>query len=414
MKRFVLALVLVGLVASMAVAQTQDRVQYSQKADLFVFPYVVVKWDNNNTPANPADDKIVQDVFISVINDATSGVYFKMYYVDAYNCHGVDARIYLTGNDPAYFSALTGVGGGVGGGADIGVAPSFKAINPAGYQDGVNAKDRILSGYIVGWAVDAQNYPIGTNQLAASATVVDYKTESAWEYKPWAFRSAFTTNKPGEPTILRLNWGAGEYQNCPEQLLLDFWASGSAAFGPSINPPVVNSVQEFELTLLTAYMDFRPVPAYPEVPTTSVQVLSWNEMEQPVSGTQKCLTCWDSTLGANYGYMGAASPFALSTLGTDKGKARLWPAATPACSRPANPNSNPPIPEKPAVNLPILGVAHKIISWGSDRVAKAGSALTGMGARTDGVIFTPADQGEPPTAPINVGVKGSPVLRVSQ
>ena len=391
---------------------TSDRAQCSHKADLFVWPYVVLKWDNNGTPGNPADDKLLQDVFISVTNDSTGGAGFKMYYVDAYNCHGVDARLQLTGSDPAYFSAFTGLGGGVGGQNNGGVAPPFKALNMAGYPDGPNANLRKLEGYIVGWAVNQQNYPIGTNQLAASATVVDYQTESAWEYKPWAFRSNFTGVKP-DPTMLALNFGPGQYQKCPSHLLLDFWASGSGAFGSSVNAPIVPSLQEFELTLVNAWMDFRPVPDFngdgtpgnspidAEPATTSVQVQVWNEMEQPVSGTQKCLTCWDSTLGANYGYMGAASPFALTTLGTDKGKARLWAEATSACSRAGNPNSNPPILAKPARNLPILGVAHRTISWGGTRATRTESGLIGMGTRDDGVIyFDTSDQGDPPTMPM--------------
>ena len=392
---------------------TADRVQYSQKGDLFVWPYVVIRWDTLGTAA-PEDDVALQDVFLSVVNDATYGVAMKFYFVDAYNCHAIDARCGLTGNNPVYFSAFSGIGGGVDGAADRGMFPAFRALKAAGYQDPEFPGDptkRILRGYIVGWTVDGGNYPIGTNQLVASATVVDYRLEEAWEYKPWAFRSRFTGRKQAT-TVLRMNFDPDNYQKCPQMLLVDFWASGSRAFGPSTNAPIELSSQDFELTLLNAWMDFRSEPDFDgdgepgsspidiEPATTTVQVLAWNEMEQPISGTLRCITCWDSTPASLYGWMGAMSPFDIWALQTDKGKARLSTLAAPNCSRPANPNSNPPIIAKPARNLPILGVAHRTITWTATRVAKTGMGLIGMGTRDDGVIyFDGSDQGDPPTMP---------------
>ena len=410
---------------------TADRVQYSHKADLFVWPYVVIRWDNRGTPQT-ADDVVSQDVFISVTNDSVTAKRLKMIFVDAgdcgggpgtpcRSCFGVDAMLDLTGNNPAYFSAFSGAGGGVGGRNDGGVFPSFRGIQPLGYQDPAFPADprrRILRGFIVGWTVDEENYPIGTNQLAGSATVIDYRLEEAWEYKPWAFRSNFTGRK-SETTALRLNYDSDNYQQCPEMLLFHFWASGSQALGNSVNPPIGPSTFDFEISLVNMWLDFRATPDFDgdgvpgnsaidaETATTSVQVLSWNEMEQPFSGTQRCLTCWDSTVAGSYGYMGAASPFALSTLGTDKGKARVWAMATPACSRVANPNSNPPIIGKPARSLPIVGLAHGTITWppGPGDPPKARKALVsllpvGMGTRADGVIyFDGNDQGDPPTLP---------------
>lgn len=411
---------------------TADRVQYSHKADLFVWPYVVIRWDNMGTPQT-GDDAVLQDVFVSVTNDSVTAKRMKMMFVDAgdcsggpgtpcRSCYGMDAVLDLTGNNPLYFSAFNGAGGGVGGRNNGGIYPSFRGVQPLGYQDPAFPADprkRILRGYIVAWTVDEENYPIGTNQLAGSATVVDYRLEEAWEYKPWAFRSNFTGRK-SETTALRLNFDSDNYQQCPEMLLFHFWASGSQALGGSVNPPIGTSAFEFEVSLVNMWMDFRATPDFDgdgvpgnspidaETATTSVQVVSWNEMEQPFSGTQRCLTCWDSTIAGSYGYMGAASPFALSILGTDKGKARLWAMASPACGRAENPNSNPPIIGKPARSLPIVGLAHGTITWppGPGDPPKSRQAVMsllpiGMGTRPDGVIyFDGNDQGDPPTVPI--------------
>jgi len=395
------------------------RSGYAHKGDLFVWPHVKIRWDDASTPGNPADDTLLEDTFISVVNDDTTTRYFKMFFVDGASWRYSDRRLELTGNQPGVFSAYRGSLG-------FGGVPPFLAVHPLGYQNGPNTYNRQLSGFIVGWTVDVNNVPYGVNQLAASATVVNYEKRSAWEYKPWAFRSFFEGPKP-DPTRILLNGQMGEYQLLPSHLMLDFFAAGSKAFGKTVNDiPSKDILQDFELTLLTMKMDFRSLPDFDldgtpgelpvaggssedsEPPTTAVTVLAWNENESQVSNTVRCVTCWDSKLASAYGYMGAGSPFAQSVLQTNKGKARLTPGRDMRCDRAAgSPNAQILIYSKVSKDLPIIGIAHKTLTFNPDRVPKAVSYLVPMGDRTDGyILFDQSDQGTPPTLTGGTSARG--------
>lgn len=384
-------------------------VQTAYKADLFVWPYIKLRWDDNLTPGNLSDDVIKQDVFISVMNDDTVAHRMKFYFVDGHTWLYQNRTLPLTANQPSYFSAATGRGGQT-------TLSSFRGLNPTGLPDGANVNMRKLEGFILGFTVDDNNRPIGTNQIAASATVVDTEREAAWEYKPWAFRSCFEglSMSPGK---LCLNGLKGNYQMCPSHLLIDFWAAGTNAFGPSRIPPIVPSTQDFELSFLPMAIDLRalpdhdldgtpgepPIPGGPagdsSPPTTAIEVLAWNEQESQVSNTVRCITCWDCKLASAYGIGGVASPFAQSTLQTAKGKARVRGIRDLRCDQQANsPDSQVLIYQKDSISLPILGVMNKVIQWGPDRTAKANCALTGMGGRADGfVAIDTDDQGPNPT-----------------
>lgn len=429
---FTLAAVIAASFASVASAQTETRAQYTFKGDLFVWPYVVIVWNNQGT-ASQADDVVLQDVFITITNDDCNPHSFRMQFVDGMDCVDFDRQIQLTQNNPVYFSAYNGQGGGLSGDPN-GSVPSFRGINTIGDPaDPLNPNIRFVGGYIVGWTVDANGVPVGSNQLFAGATVVDYRIESAWEYKAWCYRSLWTPPggipcgvaspvKPGAPNVLLLN-GTTEYQSTPSVLLLDFFATGSPAFGPSAIAPIVASTSDFELTLLTAKFHFEAQPDFDnngvyqlpnddddcvldsEPAIGGVDVLSFNEDEQPVSETVHCVQCWDSTLGSLYGFQGEESPFALALLGTDKGYARIRGVLDARCDRAGLPNGNPPVRCIQSQDLPLLGIAHKIIRWGAgnDRVTKAASHLTATGARVDGVVFTNAPQGQPPTSFLPTG-----------
>jgi hypothetical protein len=374
----------------------QYRVGYSHKADLFVFPYV-------SATAS-------EDTFISFTNDDTVARRIHLQYVDGVrqantspNCGGwlnLDRTLNLTGNQPSYFSARSGSGG-------LTNVGSFKDL-------GGGADTR---GFILAWTVDENNVPVGTNQIAASATIVNYTEESSWEYKPWGFRSNFTGPLGNAGEVTELLMDGWDYQKNPSHLLLDFWATGANdAFG-------AGTTTDFELTLLPMHIDLRALPDFDEdgtvgelplpggtsedcsPPTTAVTVLSWNEHESQVSNTVRCLTCWDSTLGSAYGFNGAASPFALGTLQTKKGKARLNGSTDVRCNQAAgSANSQMLIYEKRSIDMAILGVCNKKINFSGGGVSRANSALTAMGERTDGFIkFDAADQGTPPTLSSGTG-----------
>lgn len=385
-----------------------SRVQYHLKADLFVWPLIRIRWDNKNTPST-SDDTALEDTFISVINDDSTAHWVKFYFVDGRSWRFTNRTLVLTANQPFYFSAYRGMGGS-------GILPAFVGLHPEGYDaNPATAQDneRILEGFIVGWTVDNNNRPYGSNQIASSATLVCYDREAAWEYKPWGYRSLFDGVKP-DTSKLRLNGLMGEYQASPCCLLVDFFAAGTGALCPY---PGSTCTQDFELSLLNMVMDFRAMPDHDldgvpgefptaggdtgdsEPPTTAVSVLTWNEAEVEVSNTVRCVTCWDSKLASAYGFGGAASPFAQSTLQTAKGKGRLCGSAAQACDRIAgNPHGQVLIYGKQSKDLPIVGVSHKILSWSGGGVEKASQLLVPIGDRTDGFItFDQTDQGPPPT-----------------
>lgn len=428
MKRsIVLALAATTLLpAAAALAQFAPdgtRVGYSSKADMFVWPYVRITWD----AATPT--VATQDTFLSVTNDDTVDHWMHLEFVDGRSWRHTNRTIKLTGNQSRYWSAFSGQGGSTSGLA-------FRDLFPSGYVVDANPCDatpgagRIVEGFIIGWTTDSNDQPVCTNQIAASATNIHYTDENAWEYKPWGFRCGTQDGNYGCNST-----NGSEYQRLPSALLVDFWATpGNGAFGPGTS-------SDFELTLLALPVDLRalpdnnlngtpgeqPNPSYindakdSEPPTTAVQVTTWNEAESEVSNTVRCLTCWDTELASNYGNIispascngstfvpavRAASPFASSTLQTLKGKGRLNGSQNQSCNRVGNPNASPLLYGKQSLNLPILGVAHKLITFSAGgtplHVARAESALTALGERTDtysyiGVKFDAGNQGPPPT-----------------
>jgi len=427
MKRsIVLALVAATLMpASLAFGQFfGDRVGYSHKADLFVFPFVRIRWNGST---------VKEDTFISFVNDDTSERRMYMYFVDGRTWVNADRTLDLTGNQASYFSAYSGTGGNT-------TVPSFRALNSAGrdataapYPDTTtcgSGGDRVLDGFIVAWTADQNNKPVCTNHIAASATVVVYDKENAWEYKPWGFRSnscMTSSNHSGSASDPPLGtWpNAGlheldgsEYQKCPSQLLVDFWATGGDGFG-------AGTTTDFEISLVNMALDLRDIPdhdmdgtpgeqASPSDMTnaqddkgpypTAVSVLTWNEIESQVSNTVRCLVCWDSVLASKFVYVaGDSSPFAVTTLQTKKGKGRLSSGRDARCDIMAgSPFSTPLQYAKTSKNVPILGCAHKVIAFSGgicgSSTARAGNALTAVGERTDGyILFDNTDQGTPPT-----------------
>ena len=151
-------LILCGLVAGLLAtpALAVDRVSATEKGSLLIFPKVEIRWD--------AAGNVVQDTFIDITNDYPAGVQIQMYFINgdaplAANpperahpgWNTVDVGIYLTANQPTYWSALTGqpANGGL---------PPFEILDP-GPPPGRPApepgsSDRVMRGYIVAWAVN--------------------------------------------------------------------------------------------------------------------------------------------------------------------------------------------------------------------------------------------------------------------
>lgn len=355
----------------------------SQKGSLLFFPALEIKWNSQG--------EVIQDSFVSIINDAPWNVRVKWYFVqgDPYldavyseteppvllermhsGCNRFDTSIYLTGNQPTYFSILAGgpLEGGVTPPLWSRHVPPFWTLDPGfpvpdpvnapwGVNPGrpdtdpLNPGGRVIRGYAVAWAVNESDCEISWNHLSGSITNIDYRCEEAWEYKAWAFR-VVSGAATGERTDLPLNpqlyvcgelrMDGVEYEWVPDMLLLDFYAWGSTAFSTEHKLVVVDT----DLTLWPPEINFCDDV---DQPCTLASFLAWNEMESPMSNS-KCICCWDQEWFSLY--FPFNNFFDINILGTDKGKARI---DSPAC--PGVPGSK---------DTPLLGVQMKCLQL-SDR-----------------------------------------------
>ena len=185
------------LTNSPALPSADLRGAESRKGSLLVYPKVELKW-------NSAGD-LIQDTFLALTNDFSADVRVQLYFVhgdqavDAVmggdppreterahdGCNWVDNVIVLTGDEPTYWSALTG--------GPKGVSP-FTILDPGVPRgrpdpDIRNPGGRMLRGYILAWAVNADGVAIRWNHLAGSAVVANYRDRSAWEYNAWSFQA---------------------------------------------------------------------------------------------------------------------------------------------------------------------------------------------------------------------------------
>ena len=230
-----------GTDATRAVASLagSHRGSVSKKGSVLFWPKVEIKWD--------AQFNLIQDTFLDLSNDYPGDVRVQLYLVNgdgpteavlvgdppvlAERAHpgwnNMDVEIELTGNQPVYWSALTGQSAGVSAFTvlDPGVAPGRPDTDP------LNPGGRVLRGFVIGWAVDSNGEEINWNHLSGDATVVSYANRTAWEYNAWAFQcvSGVDTGEACDAVPGQLNLDGVEYDACPDKLLLDFYATGSEA-----------------------------------------------------------------------------------------------------------------------------------------------------------------------------------------
>jgi titin len=256
------------------------------------------------------------------------------------------------------------------------------------------SEDRVLRGYVVGWAVDQFGNEIRWNHLAGAGTVVNYRDGGAWEYT--TFNHAVVSGvdhgaATGTPGVLHLD--GVEYAPSFEQLLLNFQAAGSDGFSA---PPAAGFVvtSDTDLTLLPSAADLRQSSDGPV--TTKASVTVWNENETKFSGTHRCVTCWDQTLLSRYA---APNHFLHPFLQTDHGKARIEGEASVVCDVLDDP-ATPQDESVTSVDAPLLGVAARqlrIMGMGAGGRPAAGTNLFGLGVDTSAAIrFDPSAGGGPP------------------
>ncbi|MCP3902543.1 MAG: hypothetical protein GY715_02820, partial [Planctomycetes bacterium] len=287
------------------------------KGSLLYFSKVDLRWD--------AAGFLTQDTFLSMSNDWPTDLKVQMYFINGdaplaavggerahLGWNWFDVTLNLTGDQPTYWSAHSGLPAGV---------PPFTSLDP-GFPPGRPAPDggRMMRGYIVAWAVNAQNQEISWNHLSGVGTIVDYLGGTAWEYGAEAFAIVNGTalgQQTGTPGVLNLS--GVEYAHAHDILILNFQASGASAFsGP------LQVISDTSVTLHPLSVDVRQINDGPV--TTKADYAVWNQNEVKFSGTHHCVTCWDQSLISAYG---PPNNLLVQTLQTDHGKARISGVAGP-------------------------------------------------------------------------------------
>lgn len=321
-----------------AAATAQERVSATEKGSILVFPKVEIRY-------NAAGD-LIQDTFIQISNDFNEDVWVLLYFVSE-TCTNVDNDITLSHNEPAYWSAATGL--------PKGVSPWGVLGQP--YPDPEGSTDLVARGYVFAIAINSAHQAIRWNHLTGVATIVNYANGDAWEYNAYAFQ-AIAGNNNGEVIndngTLYLNGTMYDYGF--NRLLLEFIASGSTAF--SGGGQVVT--HDTDLTLMILSQDVRQDYVGPYQTKAKFEV--WNENETSFSGSEYCFTKWDQSLLSSKG-----GHFLVGNLQTNRGRARIDGIASPVVCG----------PESAAYSL--LGVAAKVLSFSSGDVATAGTNLVGVG-----------------------------------
>jgi hypothetical protein len=385
-------------------AMAQNRVSASQKGSLLFYSKVELRWN--------AAGALVQDTVISLLNDYPADVNVQLYFVNGDaeldpvfssgpapiliaegepGWNWVDCALLLTPDQPVYWSAATG--------NPIGCQP-FAILDPdlgngPGRPDPEGSTDRVLRGFIIGWAIDAQGNEICWNHLSGKATIVNYAETSAWEYNAWAFQSRYCTTPPGaaHPDPGVLNMDGSEYDYSFDMLLFDFFAAGSQAFSRGGSTVTVDT----DLTLHLLDGDFRENSYFPYNPaTTKAHFDIWNMNERKLSNTRRCITCWDQTLISNYG---APNNMLLVNMQSDKGKARIDGKQANECEENCLRTVTGDLMTledilellgdlfgevdiRCSVDASLLGVAAKHLAFSNGGRATAGSNLVGMGTQS--------------------------------
>ncbi|MCB9865656.1 MAG: hypothetical protein H6816_03355 [Phycisphaerales bacterium] len=335
--------------------------------------------------------------------------------------NSVDVGISLTANQPTYWSAATGQPA-TGGVAPFGILDPY---NPAlGQLPGRPATDgsgeRVLRGFVVAWAVNIGGEEIRWNHLKGDALIVNYDRSAAWEYNAYAFQAVNPAIANGSPTGFpgTLQFDGAEYDRGFDVLLLDFYASGVEHFRSYLD--------DTELTLMPLVFDLRQETNGPV--TTKASFTIWNQNETKLTGLDRCVTCWDSTLLSRYA---APNHFLLDNLQTDRGRAQIDGLASARCDVDVDPGDGP-IGAHPDDVLsraaPLVGVEVRRIIFASGEIGDrgieggevpyeersdfAGEALGGIGTQT-GSLLADLSGFPPPERPAGTIATVRPAVTLS-
>jgi hypothetical protein len=385
-----------------------ERVDISTKGSLLIFSDVELQWRFSATAGTVAT--LTTDTVISLTNDYPGEVFVQMYFINGDperdpvfssgpvpilisegepGCNWVDCQLLLTPDQPIYWSAATGNPAGC---QPFEILDPDRGTGPGRPNPDVSDGTRVLRGYVVVWAVNEFGEEINWNHLSGKATIVDYSTQSAWEYEAWAFQAhgGVHGDPLHTPGLLELN--GIEYDQVFDMLLFDFFAAGSQAFSRAGTVVTVDG----DLTLHPVTVDLRQ--EHDEPVTTKAHFDIWNMNERKLSNTRRCITCWDQSLLSLFN---APNTFLLANLQSDKGKARIDGKQADECEDNCfRGERGEPLPIGDLLELlgdlfndidvvcsqdaALLGVASKILTFSgpANQRALAGSPLVGMGVES--------------------------------
>jgi hypothetical protein len=370
MRSFLVGLAIAGLLLAVPAFAADDVCSASKKGSLLMFSKVELRWD--------AGGALIQDTILDITNDGNEDIWVQFYFINGDEaldaivvgdppviierahpgCNWVDVQAPLTANQPMYWSAATG--------SPYGVQP-FTALDPGtppGRPDPEMPGQRMLRGLVIAWAVEITGEEMAYNHLKGDAMIVNALNGYAWEYGAYAF-AALAITPDGT-----LNMDGVEYDFAPDRLLLDFYAPGAALQSGGFVTVVTN-------TDLTLYPVTRDLQQGGQPYITKAKCDIWNMNEFRLSGTERCIECWDQVLLTNFMNGGPANNFLLVNLTTNKGKARIDGVAHVPCEAEA---------------MAILGVQAKILNSGT---AAAGGNLILLGTEAASIVW---DIIEPPAA----------------
>lgn len=375
------------------------RTEVSQKGSLLIYPKVELRWN--------AAGQLIQDTFITLVNDNVAPVNVHLFYIQGDGplaaaggerahpgWNKANNTITLTQNEPTYWSLATG--------QPKGVTP-FSALDggtPPGRPDPEHPGERVLRGFILAFAVNAQDHEIRWNHLSGEAMILDYRDSAAWEYGAYAYGhrcgpegselldcTLFDENGTcctASPIPGQIAMDGFQLDFSPGQLITDVFAYGSAALSGGGRTLYVDT----DLTLMSPTLDLRQETVGPT--RTKAVIDIWNQNEVRFSNQERCLICWDEVL---FSRLGAPEHLSLLGLQTNKGKVRINGVGSILCTN--------------SVDSALLGVAVRRISDTAPTPAnsprateQAGGPFVGADLERSLIQFDPTRPGGEATTPI--------------
>ncbi|MCA9242812.1 MAG: DUF11 domain-containing protein [Phycisphaerales bacterium] len=315
------------------------------KGSVLVLPKVDLRWDPTG--------RLVRDTIISIANDGEDMHAVKVFYVDGASCEVIDFGMFLTREEPFYWSlAAPRVRN-----AQNQSPRSFTDLaSPVGRPDpDGSGYTRLRGALIVMAASNDFTSLIRYNHLTAKATMIDYELGACAEYDAYAFRSQIVED--GEVVSDEAIYFGADVDFAPSEVLLDTFTDGSTALtrGANIIGEVLTNLTLLRLDLeLNQQSDTSQTLAFMTVFNQDELPLTW-------SGQDFCIRCWGSE------YISAIRPdvFDIDFFNTDRVKARISGVASLMCGF-------------DNAASPVIGVQTRFITFGN-HTAMTATSLVGAG-----------------------------------